>query len=169
MDTTLDAKKIDAKTLLILKEVFGDLNTVKLPINLNKIAEHYHLKIKQGIFANDQIEGAFDRPSETIFLSEEDDFEKKNFTLAHELGHYKLHTELERDVFTMHQLDDLLERQGKDTREDQADQFAASLLMPKQLVEQMWEASNKNIETMAKIFGVPILVATFRLKVLHLI
>lgn len=168
MDTTLDTKRIDAKTSTLLKTVFGDIDTIKLPIDLNKIAKHYRLKIKQGTFADERIEGAFDRSSSTIFLSKEDSFEEKNFTLAHELGHYRLHEELDRDVFTMYQMNDLLERQGKDQREDQADQFAASLLMPKELVEELWPASGNDLDKMVEIFGVPRAVVEFRLELLKL-
>ena len=169
MDTTLDQQGIDAKTQSLLKSVFGDIETIRLPIDLNRIAGHFGLKIKQGKFQDPEIEGALDRSIGTVFLSEEDTFEEKNFTLAHEIGHYKLHEELERDIFTMHQLNDLLERQGKDQREDQADQFAASLMMPKELVMLLWDATSKDIESVAKIFGVPTVVANFRLKALKLI
>jgi len=123
----------------------------------------------QGDFDDPDIEGAFDRANGTVFLSQGDGFEEKNFTLAHELGHYKLHEEVDRDIFTMHQLKDLLERQGEDPREDQADQFAASLMMPKKLVLLLWEASSKNVDVIAQIFGVPQTVAIFRLKALKLI
>lgn len=169
MDTTLELKDIDAKAKSLLEAVFGDIDTLKLPVDLNRIADHFGLTIKQGSFENTEIEGAFDRSTGTVFLSEDDNFEDKNFTLAHEIGHYKLHEELERDIFTMHQLNDLLERQGKDQREDQADQFAASLMMPKELVLSLWEATSKDVGMIAKIFGVPTVVATFRLKALKLI
>lgn len=169
MDATLDFKDIESKTKSLLETVFGDIDTIKLPIDLNRIADHFGLTISQGIFQDNSIEGAFDRSTGTVFLSEEDSFEEKNFTLAHEIGHYKLHEELEKDIFTMHQLNDLLERQGKDVREDQADQFAASLLMPKELVLSLWDATSKDVGAIAKIFGVPTVVATFRLKALKLI
>ena len=169
MDATLDFKDIDSKTKSLLETVFGDVETIKLPIDLNRIADHFGLTIRQGTFQDEGIEGAFDRSTGTVFLSEEDSFEAKNFTLAHEIGHYKLHEELEKDIFTMHQLNDLLERRGKDVREDQADQFAASLMMPKKLVLSLWDATSKDVEAIAKIFGVPTVVATFRLDALNLI
>jgi Zn-dependent peptidase ImmA (M78 family) len=169
MDTTLNAKKIDDKTLSLLQTVFGDIDTIKLPIDLNRIASHCGLTIRQGNFTNPEIEGAFDRNRNTVFLSENDTFQEKNFTLAHEIGHYKLHEEIEKDVFTMQQLNTLLERQGKDMMEDQADLFAASLLMPKKLVEALWPAANKDVDALAKIFGVPNPVATYRLRALNLI
>src|SRR6476620_8967750 len=102
MDTTLDQKKIDEKALALLEYVFGDIDSIKLPIDLNRVAKRYGLIIRQGEFHDPDIEGAFNRRSMTVFLSEKDTFEEKNFTLAHELGHYKLHEELEEDVFTMH-------------------------------------------------------------------
>ena len=169
MDKTLELKDIDVKTKALLETVFGDLQSIELPIDLNRIADHCGLIIKQGKFVDEEIQGALDRPSSTVFLSENDTFEDKSFTLAHEIGHYKLHEELKQDVFTMHQLKALRERQGKDMCEDQADQFAASLIMPKELVISFWKASSKDITMIAKIFGVSTDVAKFRLRALKLI
>jgi Zn-dependent peptidase ImmA (M78 family) len=169
MDATLELKDIDEKTKSLLEAVFGDINSLRLPVDLNRIADYFNLTIKQGTFEDADIEGALDRSTGTVFLSENDGFEDKNFTLAHEIGHYKLHEELERDIFTMHQLKGLLERQGKDQREDQADHFAASLMMPKGPVLSLWSATSKDIDMIAKIFGVPKVVAIFRLKALKLL
>lgn len=165
----LDSKQIDEKALALLQTVFGDVESIKLPIDLNQIVKHCGLTIRQGRFSNSNLEGALDRQSKTIFLSEDDSFESKNFTLAHEIGHFKLHEDVKTDIFTMYQLKSLLIRQGEDSKEDQADMFAASLLMPARLIKSLWEATNKNVESVAKIFGVPPIAAKFRLKELGLL
>ena len=67
MDTTLDFKDIDSKTKSLLETVFGDIETIKLPIDLNRIADHFGLTIRQGTFKDENIEGAFDRSSGTEF------------------------------------------------------------------------------------------------------
>jgi Zn-dependent peptidase ImmA (M78 family) len=139
-----------------------------LPIDINAVASSCGLTIKQGRFINPDIEGVLNRSSHTVSLSEGDDFEAKNFTTAHEIGHFKLHEDLQTNVFTMHQLSGLLIHQGEDIQEDQANLFAASLLMPEKLVKSLWNTT-KDIVTLSKIFGVPENVVTFRLKVLHLI
>jgi Zn-dependent peptidase ImmA (M78 family) len=169
MDKTLNAKTIDEQTLSLLESVFGDVSTIKLPIDLNRVAQYYGLTIRQGNFKNDKIEGAFDRTKRTVYLSRGDTFQEKNFTLAHEIGHYRLHDEINQDVFTMYQLSTLLARQGTDKIEDQANLFAASLLMPAKHVKTLWLAANKDVDTLSKIFGVPVPVAIYRLRTLNLI
>jgi len=165
----LNQAQIDAKATALLTKVFGDIASLKLPIDLNQIVRHCGLTIRQGVFSDDELEAALDRQSKTIFLSENDTFERKNFALGHELGHFKLHENVETDIFTMHQIERLLTRHGDDPKEDQADLFAASLLMPEKLVKSLWEATSNNIESLSKIFGVPQEVAEFRLRTLKLL
>lgn len=165
----LDPKEIDDKARVLLQTVFGDIESIKLPIDLNPIVKHCGLTIRQGDFTDKNLEGALDRQRRTVYLSEKDSFEGKNFTLAHELGHFKLHEAVKTDLFTMLQLENLLTRQGNDPKEDQADLFAASLLMPEKLIRTLWEATNKNVENISFIFGVPRVAAVMRLKNLGLL
>lgn len=168
MDNKL-TKEIDDTALALLKAVFGNIETMPLPIDLNRIVTYCGLVIKQGTFTTDlTTEGALDRKSKTIFLQEDDTQERKSFTAAHEIGHFKLHDNVKTDVFRMHDLDDLLTREGGDVQEDEADLFAASLLMPKKLVETFWNIT-KDASILAKIFGVPTVAVEFRLKKLKLI
>jgi len=164
-----DSGKVDleARTLAILKQVFGSIDSLKLPIDLNRVADACGLTIKQGDFNDPEIEGAFDRGSMTVFLSKTDPFDKQNFTLAHEIGHLELHKDLATNIFTMHQLSKILLDGNNDPQEEQANQFAASLLIPKQLLQPLWKAS-KDIEQLALIFGVPQIVMQYRLKQLKL-
>lgn len=168
--TTLEPSDIDEVALSLLRTVFGNEYSIKLPVDLDEIAKHCGLSIKQGEFVDKGLEGALDRQEKTIFLSKNDDFARKNFTLAHELGHFKLHEDVKTDIFTMHQLETLMSRQeDQDPKEREADLFAASLLMPKKFVESLWEATNKDVDSISKIFGVPVEVARFRLRTLGLL
>lgn len=163
-----DINRIDKNALQLLETVFGDVKSLDLPIDLNKIVKHCGLTIKQGDFTTDPTtEGILDRNARTIFLSKNDSVDRKNFTLAHEIGHYKLHEDETVDVFRMHDLDDLLHREDDDTKEDEADLFAASLLMPKQLVQSFWETT-KDAKILSNIFGVPENAVIFRLRSLKL-
>lgn len=163
-------QKIDDTTLSLLKAVFGaNIDSINLPIDLNRIAQYYRLTIKQGTFTTEpDTEGILSRNDRTIFLSEDDPIDRKNFTLAHEIGHFKLHQGKGVDIFRMHQLDDLLTREGEDQEEDEADLFAASLLMPRDVIKSLWKA-NQDTFLLAKIFGVPENAVTFRLRNLGLI
>lgn len=161
MNNTTD---IDEKANDLLKSVFGDVDGIKLPIDLNEIAQYCDLKVLQGSFKDKDVEGALDRGSKTVYLSEDDTFDRKNFTLAHELGHLKLHSEVSTELFFMHQLTDLdLLVDSEDEKEAAADQFAAALLIPEQALKSLRKV-NKNTIDLARIFGVPPAVMRYRLK-----
>lgn len=157
----------EEETLTILRGVFGGIDNIKLPIDMNRVAEAYGLIIKQGDFNDPDIEGALDRDSRTVYLSQSDPVPEQNFTLAHEIGHYQLHTNVKTNIFTMHQLSGIMLRTNQDEQEEQANQFAASLLIPKKLVQPLWKVS-KDIDQLALIFGVPPIVMQYRLKQLKL-
>lgn len=101
---------------------------------------------------------------------------RQYFTLAHELGHYYLHKEhlISNDII----VDDgdlgtssMLYRIDTNTStemEREANNFAASLLMPKKLVRTAWEEL-KDIEELARIFKVSPSAMSIRLERLHLI
>ncbi len=164
----LNTKDIDNQAAELLKNVFGNIDTLKLPVDLNKVAQYCNLNVRQGTFKDATLEGALDRASRTIYLSEDDTFEGKNFAMAHEIAHLKLHEGVKTDLFYMHQLKELLNADENDSSaESEADHFAASLLVPESILKSLW-AVNKNIESLAKIFGVPEIVLRYRIKVLKL-
>lgn len=81
---------------------------------------------------------------------------RKRFTIAHEIGHYVLHSN-EKSYFAHREA-----IKGKDENENEADFFAACLLMPKQYFEKKYhELSSKNLSKMdiiillQKYFNVP--------------
>lgn len=102
---------------------------------------------------------------------------RQNFTLGHELGHYFLHQEIlkaeqgiiDSDAWLdgpniLYRLDDV-----ETTRiETEANNFAASLLMPAQLVYKAWEAT-EDIEKCARIFQVSVVAMSVRLTRLGLV
>lgn len=101
---------------------------------------------------------------------------RQNFTLGHELGHFFLHTDTlkaEGFVDTENFLDNpnILYRVDPSDRsilEREANHFAASLLMPAELVQKAWHA-NPNIEEVAAIFHVSTIAMSIRLTELGLV
>lgn len=167
MTALATSKEIDTAALALLQAVFGGLDFLKLPVDLNQVAEYCGAAVRQGEFADKTLEGALDRRSKTIFLSESHAYEQKTFALAHELGHFRLHDDVNTDVFTRRGIDTLLARSTTNPREYEADLFAASLLMPAKLVRSLWPATGKDVDRLAKIFGVPTEVCRFRLTALR--
>ncbi len=90
---------------------------------------------------------------------------RQRFTIAHEIGHYVLgHGRAMRDPATNFTLGKL------DYREVQANQFAASLLMPKNVVKNMVRHKGiDDVEELADRFFVSQVAMKYRLKNLGLI
>ncbi len=113
----------------------------------------------------------------SIYVNKGKPFNRNHFTVAHELGHYFLHNELvkkEETIIdnadglggnsTLYRLDD-----GTSTEmEREANNFAASLIMPFGLVTKAWRDIG-NVEECAKIFNVSVSAMSIRLERLNLI
>ena len=66
------------------------------PVNVHLIAEKLGIKLKIAFLAKG-ISGMLEKLGESflITLNETDSFTRQRFTLAHELGHYMLHRDLD--------------------------------------------------------------------------
>lgn len=104
---------------------------------------------------------------------------RQHFTIAHELGHYFLHKELIKAEETNAIVDgdnfldgsQILYRMDEATRnkiETEANNFAASLIMPTDLVKKAWDAF-ESVDECAKVFQVSPLAMSIRLERLGLI
>ncbi len=102
---------------------------------------------------------------------------RQNFTVAHELGHYFLHSELLKTQKIIVDDDNHLENKRilyrldvaqRNQIEIEANNFAAALLMPRNLVFDAWNRIS-DIQECAKIFGVSTIAMTIRLERLGLI
>lgn len=80
-----------------------------------------------------EVAGQIDQPAKVVSISEQFPKETQNFTAAHELGHYLLHTQsvLHRD----RPLNGLRITEPRGSDEWQADKFASYFLMPTKLVK----------------------------------
>lgn len=106
----------------------------------------------------------YDNPAQktqpTIFIHEDMTDNRKTFTLAHELGHHFLHES--QDKLRLDDLD--YSKNDKDTKEEsQANYFAASLLVPKDLLLKKLNEGLDN-DKLAEYFQVSPLVIRNRLK-----
>lgn len=149
----------------VMKDTFGDINAVEFPIDLETILDSYALLLKKGDFKDPNISGAFSRTDSTIYVSGKESPERQQFTVAHELGHYKLHKDRTTEILWREKL---WQFGSKDKDETAANWFVASLLMPKAAVERMWKIT-KNPSDLAKFFGVSKAAMYFRLKDMGLI
>lgn len=130
--------RIEKHALDLLADYFADKGgEIAIPVPVEVIAEQYlgyQIDIvDHGLFCDPDYLGGIDFDENLIYVNAaiEDHEGRYNFTLAHEIGHHVLHRRIylaERPGETS----DILcrETRSKPLIEQQADQFAAALLMP---------------------------------------
>jgi len=135
------------------------------PVNPVEIASNVGVKVNFVNFsgASEGVSGLYDPSRDEILVNAEEPGYRQTFTIAHELGHRVMHAEWAKtEAYRVLWRDP--KRQGTDRWEQEANAFAANLLMPKQMVK---EYQNLPIESIAKIFAVSESVATYRLQHLY--
>lgn len=98
-----------------------------------------------------------------IRLSPITGFLRDNFTIAHELGHYFLHSGSPPGTVPIR-----VGRWGADLLEQQANRFAASFLMPRRLFAEAWSRLRCNAGLVAALFNVSPKAAEIRARSLKL-
>lgn len=106
-----------------------------------------------------------------IFISLFQSEERKRFTIAHELGHLFLHMGYKIDDKLWNETENLTYyRSGSSVLEYEANEFAAALLMPKDVYKKVMnenlDGNIVNTSKIAEFFGVSILAASNRGKFL---
>lgn len=145
----------------------------------NVLAAHPDLEIHFTDLEDDLVSGVtlFENGIYTILVNITKPETRQHFTLGHELGHYFLHKEylrLEKGIVDGDSWLDspnMLYRQDaveKTTLELEANTFAASLLMPEDLLRRAWKAFG-SIRECARIFRVSAVAMSMRLTKLGLI
>lgn len=159
-ENEIDHEGIDKDAIAVLKKY-----DIGHPVvDVFKIARENGISIKEIGIPEDQASVAgFYKPDEkTIYIDEKDSPGRKLFTIAHELGH----------IFLGHQNYGVRFRTPKEDgnypiEESEANNFAASLLMPEFLIREYMSKYNFDKHDhvkMARIFGVPYVAMQHRLK-----
>ncbi|MEJ1967404.1 MAG: ImmA/IrrE family metallo-endopeptidase [Rhizomicrobium sp.] len=107
--------------------------------------------------------GKIERKERTfkITINSSDNPRRRRFTIAHEIGHYILHRDMIEDGVT----DDAMYRSALGSFfETQANQYAAFVLMPPNLVKAAFYSGIKSFVDMAKHFDVSDQAAQIRMK-----
>ena len=132
------------------------------------------------IYLTDQLDettsGAivYDTQGYTILINKIKSSTRQHFTIAHELGHYFLHPEeLKKEAVWVDTENSLLDVGGRalyrlddnetSRLETEANNFAAELIMPSDLVRDAWNKL-KSVEECAKIFNVSVSAMSIKLE-----
>ncbi len=144
-----------------------DSATQEAPVDLQAAANELGVYIFSAPLA-DKVSGvlvkdpSYESPSGfVIFVDESEPAPRQRFTAAHELGHFVLHKASIGD-----RVEDnyLLRSEGMSNRQEvEANRFAASLLMPMDLIEQKMKTGITSVEDLASAFGVSRTAMSIRL------
>jgi Zn-dependent peptidase ImmA (M78 family) len=135
------------------------------PVNPVQIARSLGVSVHFVNFSegHKEVAGLYDPKSDAIFVNKEEAGVRQTFTIAHEIGHKVLHEEWAKsEAYKVLWRDPT--RQAKDRWEQEANAFAANLLMPRQMVD---DYRGFPLSFVAKIFAVSELAAGHRLKYLY--
>ena len=148
----------------LLNEVWGR----PVPVDPAFIARAVGLRVLEVELDEDTLGALVKRPNQDalIMLNQSDPPNRKRFTCAHEIGHYRRRSSEEREYTTV-DLRSKLSTAGTDPEEIYANEFAACLLMPAEEVKGMDKAGLDDFD-MAIRFGVSRDAMHYRLKNLDL-
>jgi len=158
-------------------DVLTSLNAYDLPVPLEVVAHRLGLVVER-VPLGEGISGVLvvSEGRGRIGVNSEQPTVRQRFTIAHEIGHFLLHRE-DSDLFidkTYVAFRDSESAKGEERAEIQANQFAAALLMPAQLVQRELSdelvdlAATDTIDQLAARFGVSVQSMAFRLENLGL-
>lgn len=133
------------------------------PVDLNKILSHLNLSLEE-INLDNEISGILNVKKRTIYVEKDHSQPRKNFTIAHELGHYCMH----QDISDTFEDKIFLRTSSVDLYESQANKFAAELLMPRDIFMKIIKEDVDTIEKLAVFFNVSTLAVRVRAKQLNL-
>jgi len=169
-------KKIEEVTAQLLDE----LNINEIPVPIRKIAERIGLNIHP-YDLGENISGVLviEKEQGTIGINPLESSVRQRFTIAHELGHFILHKNNNDSLFVDKDFKVLFRNQESTTgelkREQDANAFAAAILMPKNILKKKIDELSLDltdedaVKSLAQMFDVSAIAMTYRIANLHLL
>jgi Zn-dependent peptidase ImmA (M78 family) len=143
------------RALAEAQRILRETQTLGPPVDPIEIALSYGIKVNECDFEefSKDVAGFFDFEERAVYVNDQEPFVRKTFTIAHEIGHYFLHShhfEKNPDEYAV-----LLRRPmgaTKDPLEQEANAFAANLLVPRKFLDQYYRIAS--VEELANLFMV---------------
>ena len=166
-NTILNTNQIETKASQVLREH----GLFSIPVDPVILANNIGIKVNNAVFSDDNLSGLIAKRGDnvSILVNKSDPPYRKRFTIAHELGHHFLHL-LSDGEFVDNKVDLFRDSEAGDQSkqiEVQANQFAAALLMPSELVKIEYQKNN-DISNLARKFNVSEEAMGYRLQRLRL-
>ena len=160
----MEKKKIEDITISLLEEFRLQNNTPSPYVDIVSLAKFFGFTVGESKKLSDKENGFIaiskDKQELLIGVNYYRTWEEKRFIIAHELAHYFLdykNTKLHKSVFVMHSEN----VKGKNTIENDADFFAACILMPRAEFESAYIKIKDNstyddlVDKLEEIFRTP--------------
>jgi Zn-dependent peptidase ImmA (M78 family) len=145
-----------------------------IPVDPVVLANREGIKVHNAKFSDDSLSGMIAKRADavTMLVNQSDPPYRKRFTIAHELGHHFLHLLADGDfvdstIDLFRDMESPAEATEPRRAEIQANQFAAALLMPADLVREAF-AKCQDIHELARLFNVSEVALGYRLNRLGL-
>lgn len=126
------------------------------PIDPVEIARGEGVGVKFVNFSGDYegASGFYDPQENAIFVNKDEFPLRQTFTIAHELGHAKLHMDwVNSDDYHIFWRDPSRNK-NDDPHEKEANAFAANLLLPRSLLDKYYRGHS--VETLSRVFAVSV-------------
>jgi len=140
-------------------KLLDDNNLLKLPIDLDKLAEQLGIDVQYKLLSDD-VSGRIDYhkkdDSVEIKININEFKLRQRFTLAHEIAHFIYDIDFNKEFKIEDNKLTLYRNEGIDPIEIRANKFAEKLLMPKELfIEKLIEIKNELFPGDSNRIGVP--------------
>lgn len=143
-----------------------------IPVPIVNIATELGLDVYETDDFKDDLSGSIKKEGErfVIYVNSHQSPWRKRFTIAHEIAHFLKHKDkidvehfdsVKQPSPELHREDGVVMTQEERKIEQEANEIAADILMPKEAFLREWEKST-DIADVAKIFGVSASAATVR-------
>lgn len=132
----------------IARKILKETNSFHAPVPIEDIAKYYEFRIAFLDQPAEKFSGILHKEKKAIGINKNHHNVRQRFSLAHELGHYFLDHPATDEI-----LPDELEMTERKIYESEADEFAAELLVPRELLKEALK-QDQDVDFLRKYFQV---------------
>lgn len=151
----------------IQREAEKLLRGEKCPVQIVALANKLGLEVLKATFNRQDVAGMIMAQDKKIFICENDNPQRRRFSIAHEIGHYILHYKSgelkDQEAEKYVSFRDSVSSLAFDIREIEANYFAANLLMPEREIKRLLKGAY-SLDEMAIYFNVSKMAMGYRLE-----